>query len=149
MMIREALISDLDDILEWRNDAFSLSMFLTNDRVCKDQHINWFKKTLTDPKKKIYIGILSANKVGVCRFDYKSSTNSAEISINLNPSMRNKKLAFSLLDNAIKEYRAKKNCILTATIKKINKRSISIFENCGFYLTKVDEEICFYRKEVN
>jgi len=88
MKIKEADNSDSLDVFEWRNDPISCQMFISNNKVTLEEHKKWYESSLTNPLRKIYIGILTDEKVGICRFDIDAKMTSAEVSINLNPTMR-------------------------------------------------------------
>jgi L-amino acid N-acyltransferase YncA len=143
MKIREANIDDLVDIFLWRNDLASRQMFGNGSIITLEEHNEWFRKSLSDPLKKIFIGIKANKKIGVCRFEECSITNKSEASINLNPEMRGKKYSFYFLSKSIFLYRKSKFIHLRAIIKKENKASLLIFLKCGFFIISEDD-IFFY-----
>ena len=144
MIIRPADISDSFDILEWRNDPRSCSMFISSDRVNEEQHRKWFQASLNNPLRYLYVGVLDEKKVGVCRFDYDHSSGLSEISINLNPAMRGLKLSFIFLEKSISKYRETSDCTLLATIKKDNEASLRLFRRFGFVLSRADDNFYYY-----
>jgi len=147
MKIKDADNSDSLDVFEWRNDPISCQMFISNNKVTLEEHKKWFESSLTNPQRKIYIGILTDKKVGICRFDIDSKMTSAEVSINLNPIMRGKNLFYELLSGSIETYKKTNQTKLTATIKKENKASLIIFQKCSFSI--VDEDASYYRLTKN
>jgi RimJ/RimL family protein N-acetyltransferase len=145
MLIREAKTSDSREIFAWRNDLLSSSMSISNSKIDFKEHEKWYQGSLKDSKKKLYIGMIAEEKIGICRFDFNASENCAEVSINLNPEMRGKGLASKLLFYSMKKYREGNLLQLKATIKKENIASIKIFKKCDF--VQVDEnDICFFLK---
>ena len=142
MKIKDADNSDSFDIFEWRNDPISCQMFVSNKKVTLEEHKKWIESSLSNPLRKIYIGILKDEKVGICRFDIDSKLTSAEVSINLNPTMRGKNLSYQLLSESIKTYKKTNQIRLTATIKKENKASLIIFQKCSFSI--VDQDGSYY-----
>jgi len=143
MKIKDADNSDSLDVFVWRNDPISCQMFISNNKVTLEEHKKWFESSLTNPLRKIYIGILRDDKVGICRFDINSKMTSAEVSININPNMRGKNLSYELLSDSIETYKKTNQIKLTATIKKENKASSRIFQKCSFSI--VDEDVsCYY-----
>ncbi|MBE3024361.1 GNAT family N-acetyltransferase [Janthinobacterium sp. GW458P] len=142
MKIKDADINDSLDVFTWRNDPVSCQMFISNNVVTLEEHKKWFESSLTNQLRKIYIGIVNEGKVGICRFDTDKKMSGAEVSINLNPSMRGKNLAYDFLANSIEKYRTSNTIKLTATIKKENKASLRIFERYGFI--KIDEDDNFF-----
>lgn len=143
--IRKATIKDSRDIFVWRNDSSSQLMFASTKVVEEDEHNEWFSNILNDPLVTIYIGTMSDNKAGVCRFNANLLSNSTEVSINLNPIMRGKNLSSDFLIQSVKLYRKTNNFLLTAMIKKNNDKSLKLFRNCGFIEIKNDD-LYYYLK---
>jgi UDP-2,4-diacetamido-2,4,6-trideoxy-beta-L-altropyranose hydrolase len=146
MIIKDAEIIDSIDLFEWRNDQLSCCMSKNNKKLTIKEHEIWFKGSLKNPLRKLYVGIDSNGKIGVCRFDYDELDNCSEISINLNPKMRGKNLSYEFLNNSIKKYVANNSCKLKATIKKENKASLKIFEKSGFLYFAEDSNFFYLRK---
>jgi UDP-2,4-diacetamido-2,4,6-trideoxy-beta-L-altropyranose hydrolase len=142
MKIKEADNSDSLDVFEWRNDPISCQMFISDNKVTLEEHKKWYESSLSNPLRKTYIGILTDEKVGICRFDIDEKMTSAEVSINLNPTMRGQNFSFELLSKSIETYMKKNNTKLTAIIKKENKASLIIFQKCSFSI--VDEDASYY-----
>lgn len=132
MLIRTADLSDLQDIFEWRNDSFSRSMFLSSEAVSLKEHIDWYQRSLSNPLRKIFIGSIEDLKVGVVRFDFDLDTDQSEVSINLNPQLRNNGYGFTLLSKSINIYDQDKYATLTAKIRRGNNASLKIFSKCDF-----------------
>ena len=132
MIIRNAKIDDIIDIYKWRNDPLSRSMSIDTSYVSIAKHKLWFNKTLTNPNKKMYIGLVKREKIGVTRFDFNENFISTEVSINLNPLMRGKNLSSKLLSKSISLYLKNKNIKLLATVKNQNLSSLKIFKKLGF-----------------
>lgn len=149
MIIRKASFNDIDDIYYWRNDSLSRSMSVDKTTVSIIEHKNWLKSSLINPNIKLYIGIKEGKKVGLIRFDFDKHNNKAEVSINLNPSMRGKRLSFDFLSTSISIYLNNKKVKLTATIKKKNLASLKIFEKCGFLKNNEDSifQYLFYSQK--
>ena len=77
MKIKEADNSDYLDVFEWRNDPISCQMSISNNKVTLEEHKKWYESSLTNPLRKIYIGILTDEKVGICSFDIDAKMTSA------------------------------------------------------------------------
>jgi RimJ/RimL family protein N-acetyltransferase len=142
-MIRTADLSDLQDVFDWRNDPFSRSMFLSSEAVSLNEHIDWYQRSLKNPNRRIYIGLINDLKVGVVRFDFNEDTKQSEVSINLNPLLRGNGFGFSLLSKSISVYKQSKDTTLIATVKKENDASFKIFTKCGF-LNKSEDDLCYH-----
>ena len=139
MLIRNANLSDLQDIFEWRNDSFSRSMFLSSESVSLNEHIDWYKRSLKNPHRRIYIGSINELKVGVVRFDFDEDAEQSEVSININPLLRGKGFGFTLLSKSISVYKKSNNTALIATVKRENDSSLRIFSKCGFHRKSEDD----------
>jgi len=57
MKIREIIISDLEDILNWRNDDVSRSMSINNEIISIEDHEKWFKESLENKNRNMFIGL--------------------------------------------------------------------------------------------
>jgi RimJ/RimL family protein N-acetyltransferase len=125
-MIRTADLSDLQDVFDWRNDHFIRSMFLSSEAVSLNEHIDWYQRSLKNPNRRIYIGLINDLKVGVVRFDFNEDTKQSEVSINLNPLLRGNGFGFSLLSKSISVYKQSKDTTLIATVKKENDASLKM-----------------------
>lgn len=144
--ILRATKNDSHCIWVWRNDEKTKQMSITPDSVSWDAHSSWFEQSLADPNRYLYVGYLNDNeKIGMCRFDVDNETNSAEVSINLNPKFRNKKLSPMLLSEAVKKFRTEKHIGLTATIKKSNLGSMMCFSKVGFTFKREDSDYNYYQ----
>jgi len=118
-------------------------MFINSDYIPWESHKLWYKKTLSDYSKKIFIAQLGNNFVGMCMFSIQEDD--AEISLNLNPLFRGMKLSSQILIHAINRYQViDPNIKLSARIKRENYGSIKCFLNAGFDLTHVNEGYNFY-----
>lgn len=129
------------DVYNWRNDPLTRIMNTDSSIVGLADHKKWFEDSLINPNREMYVGFINKIKIGVTRFDLDKNLNTAEVSINLNPAMRGKRLSFSLLSNSIDFYLQNKNIKLIAKVKKKNLKSLSIFKKLKF--KKYDENKIF------
>lgn len=144
MKIRLVTLEDSSEILEWRNDPDTRKMFISTARVEPEEHQRWLQDSLKNPLRVLYIGLEGEKKVGICRFDYSPEKQTAEISINLNPSVRGMNLSVPFLQTSIDSFRESNRCPLTATVKKGNLASIRCFEKCNFIYDRQDEVFNYY-----
>tara|TARA_B100001063_G_C16475813_1_gene410091 strand:+ start:131 stop:586 length:456 start_codon:yes stop_codon:yes gene_type:complete len=144
VIVRNANINDLIDIYKWRNDPFSRSMFINRKLLSIDCHKTWFKNTLNDPNKKMYVGIVNGKKIGVTRFDFDKRKIFTEVSINLNPIMRGKNLSLKLLSKSISLFQKNSKTKLKATIKNKNLSSLKIFKKLGFKKINEDKKFLYF-----
>ena len=117
-------------------------MFLNSKLVSLDEHSEWYQHSLSNPYRRMYIGIINELKVGIVRFDLDTDTLQSVVSINLNPKLRGNDYGFTLLDKAIRLYEQSKDTTLMAIIKKGNSASLKIFQKCDFQ--KKSENDFFY-----
>jgi UDP-2,4-diacetamido-2,4,6-trideoxy-beta-L-altropyranose hydrolase len=136
---------DSFDVWTWRNDSLTRSMSVESDPVSWEKHTSWFSRSLTDPHRILLLGVFAENKVGVCRFDISSDFKSAEVSINLNPDMRGKKLSTILLRKGMEYFWKQKTLPLTAVIKPQNVASIRCFTFCGFEIARLEGPLQHYK----
>ena len=144
VQIRNAKLSDSNDILNWRNDVSSRVMFIDNKLVSKPSHLKWFTKALNEKSCYLYIGEKNKIKVGVVRFDCDINKFISIVSINLNPKMRGKGLAAILLDLSIKKLPNCHKFLFQAIIKKENIISKKIFKKCGFKFKSSNEGLDYF-----
>ena len=143
MLVRNMEILDIFDVFNWRNDFLTREMSLNQSTITLCEHIKWTVTSLTRLNRRVYIGIKNSDKIGACSFNYKKSSNTSEVSINLNPSMRGKNLATSFLLKSIDLFKTAHGIRLTATIKKNNISSLKIFQNCGFSILSEDLNVYY------
>jgi L-amino acid N-acyltransferase YncA len=146
MEIKDVGNGDLIDVFAWRKDPISCKMFTSDSSITLAEHKKWFESSLKNPLRKIYIGILKGEKVGVCRFDIDQQRIKAQVSINLNPNMRGKNLSFELLSESIINYKKDNQIKLTALIKKENAASLKIFQKCNFFIIDDDDRFNYLEK---
>ncbi len=142
-----ASFEDAEDIGRWRNDARTRSMSISTAFVEKNAHERWFRNALSDARRTLFIGLAAddSTKIGMCRFDLDADGSAAEVSINLNPVMRGKGWAKSLLRESAARYLLEHAVCLKATVRRQNAAAIRCFLDCGFHLRAEDSEYFFFR----
>ena len=141
--------SDSKDIWEWRNDQITIQMSETMKSISWETHCSWYEKSLLNQSRFLYLGVLNGGeKIGMCRLDFNAYSNTAEVSINLNPKFRGKKLSAQLLSQVIAEFLNKQNVNLTAKIEKTNIASIKCFIKNGFIFIREDGFFKHYARKV-
>ena len=83
--------------------------------------------------------MLEGVRVEVVGFFLDLKKKKAEVSINLNPTERGKKLSTLLLKKSIHKFLEINNYTLYSTVKKDNLPSKIIFQKCKFKLKKSDK----------
>ena len=140
LKLRAATEHDAEILLEWRNDPTTREMSQTSTPVTRATHMAWLHNALSNDKCLIFIAEDNGDPVGMVRLDVDRDGKAAEVSINIAPHARNKKLAASLLHIAQAHMATSAPGIkmLTARIKTGNTQSERAFERAGY--TQVREE---------
>lgn len=101
LTLRQAIESDSESLLEWRNDATTKAFSLIRDKVTREQHEVWFNKTLQDKNCLLIIGEVLGDPVGMVRINLINDSSLGQVSINLNPDFRGKGLSRQLLGSSL------------------------------------------------
>ena len=150
LIVLRATKSDSRDVWEWRSDEITRHMSISTDNVSWATHRRWYEKSLINQNRYLYLGFLNGSeKIGMCRFDVDNSRNVAEVSINMNPMHRGKKLSSQLLSGSIVNFSKEKSIDLLATIKIENIGSIKCFTKNGFIIQREESGHGYYRKKIN
>ena len=144
--VRAAQAHDSDRLLEWRNDPATVAASLNATTVDERDHTRWLSEVLADPARVLYIGEQGATDpvpVGMCRFDLDRERTSAEVSINLAPAQRGRRLSRPLLEAAIAQLSIDQPNVLalSATIRSDNTPSRMLFSSAGFLLKEEDKGV--------
>jgi RimJ/RimL family protein N-acetyltransferase len=145
--IRQANLNDCKSLFDWRSDELSRTMSFNGSSSSIEEHEVWFKNSLCNVDRALYIGELGDKKLGVCRFDFLESEQLAEVSINMNPSMRGCGLGKKFLFESIEFYLEKNGYNLLAKVKPNNLASLNIFESAGFESFASDESMIVLRRD--
>ena len=140
-------VKEIDSMLiwNWRNDIETRMMSRNSEIIKWEDHKLWLTNKLNDLEDKLYIFKEEKIPIGIVIFS-KLNTNKFEISININPELRSKGYGNKLLMLALKKFE-KDNIneyTIIATIKKINKKSQSLFLKMLFKLEGSDDEYLYY-----
>ena len=101
LTLRQAVESDSESLLEWRNDATTKAFSLSSDEVTGEQHEAWFNKTLQDTNCLLIIGEVLGDPVGMVRINILNDSGLGQVSINLNPDFRGRGLSRQLLGSSL------------------------------------------------
>ena len=139
MFVRKINLKDSKFLFDWRNDKTSREMSFEGEKISFQEHLKWFKNSIKNPDRDLYIAESKDIKIGVCRFDFIKESNSAKVSININPSLRSKGYGKEVLKNSIREYKKIRNCPLNALIKSENFISKNLFKSVGFKIKNEED----------
>jgi RimJ/RimL family protein N-acetyltransferase len=97
LTLRQAVESDSESLLEWRNDATTKAFSLSSDEVTREQHVAWFNKALQDKSCLLIIGEVLGDPIGMVRINILDHSGLGQVSINLNPDFRGRGISRQLL----------------------------------------------------
>ena len=131
-------------IWQWKNDPLTRQMSRTTDLVSWENHHAWYESAAKDSKKVILMAYVNGIPACMVRFDL-TQQNFAEISINLNPAMRRKRLGKPILATACRYgLDTLKLSHIYAEVKPENVASVKIFEDVGFVFQGMREGLRTY-----
>lgn len=134
LTLRSAEESDCRNIYDWRMSQEARASSRETGEISYEEHINWFKHSLKNPNRIIYMALTGNEKVGQIRFDMEKEKNMAEISITINPEKYGRGYGTEIIkrgiDRFVGEYPSIKK--LRAEIKPQNISSIKVFERNKF-----------------
>lgn len=147
MKIRRARESDSKELWSWRNDPQTRKNSTNKDEISWEAHSDWYASSLDNKAREIFIGLddKTDEPIGMVRFDGNDAKATSDVSINLNPDWRGKKVSTTLLASAIKEYQEGRAYILIANIHPHNTASIKCFEQCGFAQEEETAELLTFK----
>lgn len=122
-------------IWEWRNDALTRSMFRASEPVPWVDHEKWFKESLCNQSRFLYVGLCNNVPVGVVRFDLIADLSCEfEVSINVAPDARGAGVGRRLMLDGIDALCQDASClrVVIAEVKEGNAASNALFISTGF-----------------
>ena len=125
-------------IWEWRNDELTRQMSRSPEVVSWNNHERWFKNSLANRNRFIYVGIIECDPpppVGMIRFDLSEESDGVyEVSINVAPNHRGFGIGGKLLDLGIDKLRSEAEVCnrVLAEVRVINESSNALFLRRGF-----------------
>ncbi|MES2284295.1 MAG: GNAT family N-acetyltransferase [Bacteroidota bacterium] len=138
--IRTAQLSDLEILLEWRNDFETRKNSHNTDTIDEVNHKKWLESTLANENIQLFIALFNNNQIGTVRADYNSNLDSWEISWTIAANYRGlgygKAMVKCLTDRLKGRFRAE--------IKEGNTSSIKIAEFCKMSFNKKSNGILYY-----
>ena len=87
IQMRDVSLSDMGQILSWRNSETCVKYSKSNSAIPKSQHSDWFKpRILRNSSEPYFIFTLNHQDIGTVRFDYHESDSKVFVtSIIMNP----------------------------------------------------------------
>ena len=147
LRIRSAEPKDSAAIWQWRNDAATRMASVNTNEVSWADHQTWYDRALASSERFLLVGEFDDEPVGVVRFD-ATGPGIWEISINMAPRARGKRLSVPLLKAGhawlIENFSPQS---ITALIRVENSASLRAFENAGYVLVTKDAEYVTMRRD--
>ena len=135
---RIARIEDVNMLLTWRNDPETRKSSITTDTVDRDEHVDWFAKSLSSKERTIYIAEIMDTPVGTIRDDLVGDKHF--LSWTIASEKRNQGMGKVMLRKFFHKYRRK----FFSQIKMDNLASISIAESAGMKFARVSDGLLTY-----
>ncbi|MDC3075938.1 GNAT family N-acetyltransferase [Paracoccaceae bacterium] len=146
MKIRLAEKHDCLDLWKWRNDIKTILTTPSQSPVTYSEHLKWFNKAFNDSNSVIFIGYhqKEKKKFGMIRFD-KRNKNLTEVSINLSPRFRGKRLSEKFLNRTLNAVSASNpQFIISAKVMIGNFVSKKLFKKCGFVVKSIKNRTVYF-----
>ena len=70
--VRPLTMSDLQQVLAWRNHSEVRRYMYTQHEISLEEHIHWFQKTSTDPNRHLFIYEFDSTPLGFISLNVKS-----------------------------------------------------------------------------
>ncbi len=131
LVLRPAEGADAGRVLAWRNDADSVRWSASGRAVDSIEHARWYTGAIDDPGRRIWIGEVDGEAVGMVRVDVQSGVGT--VSVTAAPAMRGRGYGTALvraLDRAVRE-----DCqvrALVAHVRPANTASMRAFTAAGY-----------------
>lgn len=133
VLLRLATINDAQLVFEWRNDPWIVNLGLSKKEVLWEEHYEWFKNSLKNQRRKIFIIEYENILIGQVRFE-KKSVDQAEISIYLIKKYTGYGLGVVAIKKGCQEiFSLWEINKIVAEIRSNNHSSLSAFKKAGFY----------------
>jgi UDP-2,4-diacetamido-2,4,6-trideoxy-beta-L-altropyranose hydrolase len=142
LKLRPATPEDFRLLWEWANEPSVRSASFSTELIPWEDHVNWFRRKVTEPDCHHYIFVLSGNDfpIGQVRFDSMGSEAEMHLSIasDLHGHGYGSQAILMASEQMFKETLITR---IYANIKPDNSNSISAFTNAGFKLDGPVKEV--------
>jgi RimJ/RimL family protein N-acetyltransferase len=132
LTLRPATAADADALLDWRNDAQTRAMAISQEPVAPPDHRGWLRARLEDADSLLTIVEQDGVPVGTVRLDRRAPAE-AELSITIAPGARGRGLARPAIELGV-EHAGREWGVarVTARIRPENAASLRAFAAAGF-----------------
>ena len=149
LTVRQAVKSDSEQFLAWRNDPLVIASSFTEGRIEQADHQRWFLQKLANANCGLYVVESEAEPAGQFRFDIDGPE--AMINYSLGAAFRGRGLATESMMRAITAFHNDHADVnyLVAFVKPDNVASYRIFEKLHFQLDGFDTDLQANRYRVD
>lgn len=134
--LRQALEEDAMTYFNWVNEPNVRENSFQSETIELEEHLNWFNKRIRSLTSFFFIAEISYKPCGQIRFDVED--NLAYVDISIDSNYRGQRIAPTIIQKGIKEFRKaspEKEYQIIAEIKISNKKSINSFKGVNFVET--------------
>lgn len=144
LKIRKAQIEDCDFLYSIRNDPKVREVSFSSEPISYETHVTWFKNSLSNQARKIFVIFDQDSNLGVVRFDLNEARTEALVSINVASNAWGKGVGSFALTEGEKNVKAEFPSLKGIVAKVIadNAASVGLFTKNN-YKTKILE---FYKE---
>ena len=138
--LRSARMEDAELLLSWRNDPVTRSFSRNTLPMDRTEHLEWLRRTLEDPARKLFIAEEKGVPVGTVRADFDGRAH--ELSWTVAPQARGRSVGRRMVLLAARAVGGS----LRAQVKAADVASIRIAEAAGTHLTGELESLLQYER---
>jgi RimJ/RimL family protein N-acetyltransferase len=141
ILLRPATLADAPFVYAIRNDPQTRAASLNADELSYEDHYKWFKTSLTNPKRRLFIAEANGVAIGSGRMDFGSE--GITLSWTLAPEQRGRGFGHALVGAlaALEPGR------LIALIRSENQPSRRVAEAAGFRLVGEKKGVCLHIRD--
>lgn len=136
--LRPIVYKDWDILLDWANDISTRRNSINQHMISEKEHLKYIQRVLNSDDINVYI--LEVDGIPVATIRDSLHENFIELSYNVSPHHRGKRLSVLLMD----VYLYGRSGNFLCRIKNQNKPSISMVKRCGFKLDKEVNGVGYY-----
>lgn len=130
--IRPMVQADLERVLAWRNHPDVRRYMYTQHEITLDEHLRWFERNLSDPKKHLLIFVVNQQPLGFVNFTKAVNGGIADWGFYVAPDApkgSGRQLGCAALSHAFTQLEFHKVC---GQALAYNQRSIQFHQSLGF-----------------
>ena len=139
--LRAATLEDAEILFAWRNDEGTRAASHNTEPVQWSAHLDWLRRSLAMPQRRLYVALLDTFPVGTARLDLDDAGVTA-LSWTVAPTHRGRGIGRALVRAAV----ALRSGAMRAEIKSGNVASQHIAEAAGFRFEREIDGVLHYAR---